>query len=453
MRLRLGVVASFLVALPAPAHAQFSHDEFHATLRGWAESVWLHALDRRSAAGGRVSENGILERFNEVIDDKYFLDRLTAAFTPIEDYEWYARESGVRWSGGSITKRSLAVDLELKATVPLGEKWGFGVRVNKTEFPEVNHTTFRFRLARSLSSRLTVFAESFLDPQKPGSDVEAGIRWRSPSDARVEATIGVLDFPNDFIYLNLNAQRQTGVDSTLEYERQPITVRTSFSVPLTSSFRLEGHGAVARPSTILAYEGKDESAGFRQHERFAFAGALLEWVPRPGLMAAAFVNTVYARSIRSPLSAAAPVASYRLTEQTTEIGIVGAVRLAPRWRVDFWARHSWRPERRVFLAGEDADVDFMLRSFNSQAVLTYRARSGFVADLGVGYNNAQTPRGDGQVPSTGSLKGIQYRIRYDAGWRIHDRFSVLVGSATDIDGESGEGVSFGGARGRFVMYW
>jgi hypothetical protein len=76
-----------------------------------------------------------------------------------------------------------------------------------------------------------------------------------------------------------------------------------------------------------------------------------------------------------------------------------------------------------------------------------------MADIGIAWNNAKTPRGAGQVPSDGTLDGIQYRFRFDLGYYKANRFKVLVGSATDVDGEGEGGTSFGGARGRFVVYW
>lgn len=446
----VAAAASLVWTIPASAQAV---PVFHASLRGWAESSWLQILDRNGAAGGRLSERGILERFSQRIDDKYFLDRLSADFSPVEDYAWYARSNGVRWGVASITKRDLIVDADFKVRAALTEKWGIGVRFNKVDLPEARRSPIRIQLRRRISASVGAFAEGHFDPRKPGFDIEAGVDWRSAGGARVEATIAVLDPANDLVFLNFNAQRQVDVDSTLEYERQPIAARASVSVPVTAAVRLEVHGAFMRPSTILQYEGLDTTAGLRQHERFAYVGGLLEWTPTPSVMAAVFASTIRARSLRSPLSALAPVRSYRLTEQTTQVGALGMVRLSPRWVGDVWLRHAWQPERRVFLAGDGVDVDFLLRSFNSQAMLTYTARGGFTADVGVGWNRARTPRGEGQVPSSGTLAGIQYRVRFDLGWRNQDRFVVLVGSATDIDGEGQGGASFGGARGRFMLFW
>ncbi len=446
-------IAILTLALPAHAPAQGAFEELrHATLEGWAEDVWLQILDRNGAFGGRLSDRGILERFHQRVDDKYFLDRLSASFSLWEDYRWYGRDNGVRWGVASITKRDLIMDSEMKVLVPVGASWSIGVRFNKVDLPVANRSPVRLSIHRQFSSTTTGFVRGHVDPRKPGTDFETGIDWRHPGGARLNVTAAVLDPMNDLVFLNFDAQRQVDVDSTLEYERQPIAIRATTSLPVSKTVRMEGFVAWMRPATILAYEGRDRAAGLRQRERFAYAGTLLEWTMGPNVSAGAFASTVWARSVRTPLSPTAPVVSYRLTEQTTAVGVFGLVHPGPRWRLEGWLRHTWRPERREFLLGEANDVDFLLAAFNADVLLTYRAASGFLLAGGFAWNGARNPRGEGQVPASGTLGGIQYRFRYDVGWRGSERFAVRVGSATDFDGE-GDGMSFGGARGQFTLFW
>ncbi|MBI2535703.1 MAG: hypothetical protein HYW06_01755 [Gemmatimonadetes bacterium] len=49
---------------PAMLSAQADTTSLHATLRGWEEETWLQLLDRSGAGGGRLSRNGILQRFD-----------------------------------------------------------------------------------------------------------------------------------------------------------------------------------------------------------------------------------------------------------------------------------------------------------------------------------------------------------------------------------------------------
>lgn len=450
----LAVLAMLLIGLGAPPSAWAQSDSVaRATLRGWAEGAWLQLLDRRGAVGGRLGDGGILQRFHELIDDKYHLDRLTNAFPLWDDYRWYTRTDGVRWRAGSITKRSLEMDAEFKTTVPLGDAWAFAARYNVEDIPTARRSVIRFGFDRKLGRKWVGNVRVHLDPDKSGTDLEAGVDWRGASGASLFVGVAMLDAMNDFVYRTLHAVNQPQVDSTLDYERQPFTLRTQAQLPLGTRVRAELYGVYMLPATIRAYEGLSETDGMRQHEWFASAGGLIEWSPGRWVRLGAFANTIWARSERERLSPAAPVDEYDLTEQTTELGAFGIVRLARRWTADAWVRHAWRPERRTYRTGGRANVDFLLRSLNGQLLVTYRAASGFTADAGFGLNRARVPRGDGQVPATGSLPATQYRIRYDVGWRMGERFEFLAGAATDIDGDGEAGASFGGARGRFMAFW
>ena len=425
----------------------------HATLQGWEEQSWLLLLDRHGSVGGRLSERGVLQRFDEDIDDKYFFDRLTAAFTLREDYAWYRSDNGVRWTGGSVNRRDLLSEGEFKTTVPLGQAWDIGVRFHKEDLPTANRNALRIGVQHKFLSQWTGFASLHLDANKPGSDVELGVRWGQHDRANALLSVTVMDAFNDVAYVTLDAVSQSQIDSTLVYDKQPIAFRTSAHLPLGRRFRVEGYGVFVTPSEMKAFEGHDETAGFRQNERIAYAGGLLEWKPVPTFFVGALAATIRAESDRERLSTDVPIDEYDLTEQTTQLGGFASWRIARRWMLDGWLLRAWRTEERRYVDTDLQDVDYQVRHLTWFTTLTYRALSGFTTDVGLGWDKADEPRGEKQVPATGNLTTEHYRIRYDLGWTFRDTFQFLIGGSIDIDAERNEGMSFGGGRGRFTLYW
>jgi hypothetical protein len=395
----------------------------------------------------------VLQRFQEGIDDKYFFDQLTAAFGLREDYAWYRRENGVRWLGGSINRRDLLSEGEFKTTVGLSQAWDIGVRFHKEDTPTASRNALRIGVRDKLSSQWTGFASIHLDPVKPGTDVEVGVKWGQSDRANATLSVTVMDAFSNVVYITLDAASQGQIDSTLAYESQPIAFRTSVGWPLGRHLRVEGYGAFVTPSTLKAYEDHDESNGFRQNERIAYAGGLVEWKPIPTFFLGVLAATIRAESERERLSTDVPVDEYELTEQTTQLGGFASWRIAQRWLFDAWLLRAWRTEERQFRDASLQDIDYQVRNWTWFTKLTYQALSGFTSDVGFGWDKADEPRGEKQVPAAGNLTTEHYRIRYDVGWRFSDIFQFLVGGSIDIDAERNEGMSFGGGRGKFTLYW
>jgi hypothetical protein len=177
---------------------QVDSTSLHATLSGWDESNWLQILDRDAAFGGRLSSLGILQRFHPDIDMEYQLDRLAAGFTLSEDYAWYRLErNGFRWWGGSVTKSDLIVVGQLKAAVPLGKSWNFGVWFDQEINPTTDRNLVRVGADKSWGSGVFAFARASLDPTKPDADFELGAGWQSESTQnprhQARLTLAVLD--------------------------------------------------------------------------------------------------------------------------------------------------------------------------------------------------------------------------------------------------------------------
>ena len=448
------VLLGVLTSWSSPGEAQLDSTFFHATLQEWAEHSWIKILDREGAQGGRLGSEGILQRFHEDIDGEYQLDKIASRFGLAEEFEWYSRPNGFRWWAGSTTARELAIRGELRTAVQVGGNWAMGVRVDLEENTEASRGLVRVSFRRTWNSGVYGFAEGTLDAVKPGSDFEFGAGWQSPRNPNHKATISlaILDWWNDFIYLNLNAAHQGQVDSTLEYVKQPLALRGSVALPVGRSVRFEGYGAVMRPTTILAYAELDPQAGFRQTEQVGYLGGLVEWAVVPTVRVGAFGTYIEASSERYKLSSDVAVDEYKLNERTTQLGGLVMVRLPASLSIEGWVVRGWRPEKRDYLDSSQSDVDYEDRAWSAQLVVGHFPDKGFRGDVGIVFDRRDVVRGAGQIPSSGGFNQNNYRARFDIGWRFAERAFFLVGWGIDLDGD-GVGRYSGGGRGRFAMYW
>ena len=190
----------------------------HATLRTWEEELWLTLLDRKDSFEGQFSDRGTLKRFTDLVDSKYLLDLLSFRFTPTESYDWYQRDQGFRWKGGSATTLDLDSSAEFKANIPLGGPWNMGVRMNQLSGPRFDGSAVRLRFSRDLGETAAAFAGLHLDPHKSGGDISVGGQW-NPGPAKITAQFTVLDFLNNLLYVTLDAAIHPRGDTTIVYVR------------------------------------------------------------------------------------------------------------------------------------------------------------------------------------------------------------------------------------------
>ena len=145
----LGALIS-IMGLPTAAPAQIHSTEvLHATLRGWEDDVRVTIFDRGGAYHGRLSDRGILQRFNELMDQEYSIDLWSSRFSLSEDYAWYTRRRGARWWGGSVDRRFLAQRAEIAGGVSLGETWSFDVILTQEASLRARRSAFRATLQKS----------------------------------------------------------------------------------------------------------------------------------------------------------------------------------------------------------------------------------------------------------------------------------------------------------------
>ena len=140
------------IAVAAPAAAPAAQSDWlglRATLAGWADDVWLRLLDRDAARDGRLSDRGILQRFNPTIDPDYQINLIRARFGLLDDADWYRHARGARYWGGSINTRDFAEGAEFKESVPLGPRWSARVDFTKQDLPELTRSLVRIGFVRS----------------------------------------------------------------------------------------------------------------------------------------------------------------------------------------------------------------------------------------------------------------------------------------------------------------
>jgi len=251
------------LAWPAAGRAQSDSLTPHFTLNGWAQDAWLTILDRDAPTyGGRLSSKGILQRFDSLVDADYETTKIRFQFDDLDDYLWFRRANGARFTGGSVATQSLAIESEFKQSVPLGGRWAAQVHFNKQNLPELVRGLVRLGFTRAEPTGVFEFIEGTLTPLKPSMDIEIGAGWRD-GDMRVALSLAVLDAFNDFIYQDLKTVGEIP-DSALDYERQPVILHANLDIPLSARFRFEGHGGYLLPSVVRAYVQAVPDSGFRQ---------------------------------------------------------------------------------------------------------------------------------------------------------------------------------------------
>ena len=440
-----------LPAVTTLVQAQADTSALHTTLSGWADDALLHILDRDAARGGRLSERGILQRFWPEIDPDYTINLMRMRFDLVDDYEWYRHTSGVRYWSGSVNTRDQAIEAEFKARASLSGRWTADVDLRHQNLLELTRSLVRLRVRRTTSSGVYTALDGAFSFHKPSSDVGLAAGWQR-GNTEVEIAITALDAFNNFIYGGLKVEN-TPADTALDYRRQPYLLRGHADVPLGARWRVEGRAGVMRPATVRAFVQAAPDSGFLQDERYGFAGALVEWLPSSHVTAGAFATVIRAVTDRTPLPNGGAVNDYRLTERTAELGALVLARPAPRWLLEGWLGRVWRPERRVYPGGAAPDVNYEDVSWSGQAVVMYRPPQGFTGSVALDLDRRDVLRGNGQVPSHEDLARHNSEIRCDFGWRFPNRSLFALGLGFDLDPGIYPRGWFGGAHGRFVLYW
>ncbi|UCF19447.1 MAG: hypothetical protein JSU87_16230 [Gemmatimonadota bacterium] len=437
-----------LLAKPTTSLAQSDSTQIvGATLRGWEDQAWLAIFDRSGSFFGRTSEHGILQRFNERMDQEYLLDLISFGFTLDQSFDWHRRDSGARAWAGSINHLQLVGYGEFKATVPLGTNWAAGARFDQQETLSVKRSLMRLWVRHDLfADAAQAYLLTTVKNLKPEWDFELGFIWRAgPGDLRL--AIGALDPFSDLIFEGLEV-KATISDTILDYTAHPFTARVTADLELAKHLRLEAYGLVLTPTTVII-ESQSTGTGFGQEERYAYAGGLIEWSPSTGTAVGGLGTWVRARTDREPLPDGSADDDFELMEKTWRLGLYAIKRLR-RWTSQAWLAHAWRDERRLRPSGSaEPTVDFADRIWTGNAQVAYRATSGFRGELAF---SVVAPRIISEDRLPGSSDRTNARLRLDLGWHFGDAALFVVGSNLDLDGD-GKSPNFDGGHGRFVLYW
>ena len=444
--LALGLFVSAMPARAQPDSARVAH----ATLRGWEEQAWLAIFDRGGSYHGRLSDQGILQRFNEKMDSEYGLDLLSFSFSLAEVYEWYQRDNGARYWAGSINHLQLVQRGDFKASVALGAAWSAGVWFTHQRTLQANRSLIALDIRRKLlDDRAQVYLRSTLVAEKPESDIELGFRW-SAGPSELTVAVAALDPFSNLIYQRLGVKPPVA-DTALDYTQRPYTARVSFDLPLGRHLRIEAHGLAMTPTRVVAESLTNPADGFRQDERYGYAGGLLEWAPSARTAVGGFGTWVRARLGRTPLPEGSPSDDFDLTEKTWQLGAYAIHRFTTGFATEAWLARIWRTEERIRPdTSVAANIEYEDRAWAGRANLMYRARSGFRGELGLDFV-AREVIGNDELPGQ-FLDRDHSRLRFDVGWQFGRLAFLVLGSNLDLDGD-GRSPNFDGGHARFTVYW
>ena len=440
------------VALPRESPAQTDSSTLHATIEGWADRTWLLLLDRGAANGGRLTDRGILLRFDENIDAEYWLDDISSRPGMTEEFEWWQRSNGARYWGGSINHLRAFAGGDFKGAVPLGRGWTADARFTVEEYVPLQRALARLRFSKQWHSGLFAFFDGTVLPSKPEMDLTLGVGWRTRT-LTASASFTALDVFNDAIFEGLGVFPGFS-DTAVAYRSPPSALRGTIEWSAVTRLRLQLDAAYVLSSDYRAFRQVAPDSGFSQQEEFGFVAGLVEVAIAPRLRLGGTATYLRAASDRRPLPQGDPAGDYVLTERTTRLGLFGLVDLGERWRGEAWVIREFRPESRVNRSGLAPDVDYEDRSWLGQVMFGYRPPSGFRAAAAFEMDLRDVLRGEGQVPKGQSLNHPGTRLRLDIGWNFADRFRLIGGYRIDLDGDDySAGDWWDGAHGQFVMYW
>ena len=266
-------------------------------------------------------------------------------------------------------------------------------------------------------------AHGHIDPEKPGTDLGAGISWKN-DQAHVKVEAWVLDAFNDLIYVTLNASSQPQIEYTEDYQKQPFALRGFADVGLAEGVRLEAYGAWFTRSELRVTDPWDVTYDFINGEDTWYAGGLLEWKPTLKTLLSLFATNWSSDSEHVWADDDLAISNnYALSERTTQVGFFSMARLGSRWEVRAQGRRDWRPEERI-LTASDSTIEYALDSWLGLIGGRYQSKAGFLTEMKLSYLDSKEPLGTGQVPSAGDLTAKSVALRM--GVWLEDWTQALV---------------------------
>jgi hypothetical protein len=434
--LRLALVVLWMAVSPTPSAAQAAAGDPLATLRSWADGVWIALLDRDGAWAGRLSDQGILQRFNPDQDGEYPIDVETALFSPSEDARWAARPEGLRVAVGSINHPHIMQSAEWRERYQVSAGWSVEGRYLR----EHSLSAVRDHIRPGLfwrpagTSAWEVGATLGLHFFKPSADVElvAGRTWSGPRGRRgqVEVRVGLLDAFNDLIFNGLGVSPEDAV-AHFDYLAQPVALRADGTWSL-DRVRLELRGGVSRRASVRVTFPASGEPPYELSERIAFAGGLVE--VHAGSRTTVAAHGTLVRAATERLADAPSPSDLRLRELTRAVGLSLRQRALESLSVE--ADFHWieRPETRESGwrtgAGNPLPgplIDHRDRELLGRVGLVRRPPDGWTGRLFYADLDRETD------PLLPHLTGRNQRLVVEGGYLFATGFEVTAGLRWDVD--------------------
>lgn len=397
-----------------------------STLSVWAEDVWLDLLDREGTIRGPLAVEGILQRFHPRMDPEYALDARTGLFTAVGDAAWAWSGGGIRAAGSSISHPHILNRVDWRQSFPVAgpvELTADYTRdhslTDRRDYPRLG-----VRWRGIGGSGWTAWSRIGVHFLKPAADVEVGAARSWPAGEggswRLELRMAALDVFSDAIFVGLGVDPRD-VEAHVDHAAPPFAARV-FVERRGRLWRFEAHGgATPRARSRVTFPGGG-APPFDLTERVAFAGALAEVAPAPGLSAAGYARVARAETRRA--YAPETTRSLSVTEQTEALGGYLRQRLAGDLTAEAELHAVWRPETRTEDGG---DVDHEDREIYGAVALVRRTASGWTARLGY----AGLDRDSGALLPSGA--GRNHRLVMEGGYHTAAGFEVSAGVRWDLD--------------------
>jgi len=415
------------------------------TLSPWANEVWLALLDRDGASDGRLSRDGIFQRFSLLMDSEYDLDVRSGLVEHSNDIDWERQRSGVRVRGASITPARILNRVEWKQETQIADGVDLLLRYRrehsltaKRDYPWVG-LAWRDLAGSGWTLSTGLGIHSF----KPSADVEVGVsrRWTTEDGGGWALDLGVaaLDAFNDVIFESIGVD-PLDADAYFDYRSAPLATRASL-LRTSRRWLVELQAGSSKDAAVdVAFPSPGEGP-FAQHERVWYVGALGQVAVRDGLDAALY-GTV-ARADTERIYPGPGELGYALREESRRIGTHVRAGLGGPWRLEAHAERLWRPEERTRSGGPHLSHED--REDYYEFALVMRPAVGVTARLA--YHDLDRIAG----PRAGWLTDAHRRLTTEGGYRFASGFRVTAGIRWDLDGS--QPARFDGAHLRMMAFW
>jgi hypothetical protein len=435
-----------VLAEPAAGQRAIASRPPLATIATWANQVWLVVLDRDGGYFGRLADQGLLQRFNPLMDDEYELDLWTGLFSPAEDARWAAAARGLRAGGTSISHPHTVhlADWRHQSAVagPVDFLADYARRGSLTEQRDYLRVGARWNgvLDRGLAARVLIGVHFF----KPSGDVEFALSraWTGAGGSwHLDAGFAFLDAFSNVVFNWLEVSPQEA-DAQFDYGTPRYATRLAVQ-RATARYRLELHGGATNRTRAAVTFRASGAPGYTLREHMAFAGALgeLRLGRRAGI--AAFATVIRAETNRDGVSGSG--VRLHLRETTTTLGGSGWYALdGGGTGVEADARVVWRPEDRqsdgaALVQHEDREVLLHLGLARRPLVSGWQWR----------VTVSRMDRSAGALAA--QLAERNHRNLMEAGYRFRSGFELMGGVRWDLDRLRGG--TFDGGHLRLMAAW